>query len=89
MHDTSHQIIQLIYLCFLNSTYKMIWKDVPIKFYHLKRCVFKFYKHTGWKECYFFYKYHINIGINKLKNNFILSLFFSTRSLFKFIKNKT
>jgi len=37
----------------------------------------------------FFYKYYIDIGINKLKNNFILFLVFSTRSLFKFIKNKT
>jgi hypothetical protein len=65
---------------------------MSFKFYRytgLKRCSFKLSIHIGRKKCYFLYKYYIGIGMNKLKNNFILFLVFSTRYLFKFIKNKT
>ena len=38
---------------------------------------------------YFFYKYYFDIDRNQfLENNLLLSIFFSTNSLFIFIKNK-
>jgi len=64
---------------------------MPFKFYdytNLKKYVFKFHRHIGRKKYYFPYKYHIDTGINKLKNKFILFQFFSTHSLFKFIRKK-
>jgi hypothetical protein len=43
----------------------------------------------GGKNFYFFYKYYFDIDRNQfLENNLLLSIFFSTNSLFIFIKNK-
>jgi hypothetical protein len=57
---------------------------MPFKFYdytNLKKYVFKFYRHTGRKKYYFSYKYHIDTGINKLKNN-LFSFNFSLHTLY-------
>jgi hypothetical protein len=50
---------------------------------------FKFYKYNGLKRCYFSYKYQFDTGINQSKNYLFLPYFFSTDSLFTFIRNKT